>query len=211
VRNWDYRYCWLRDATFTLYALVSSGFTDEAAAWRDWLLRAVAGEPSSLQILYGIAGERRLNEYELPWLAGYEGSRPVRIGNAAHKQLQLDVYGEIMDALHAARRQQLEPSAEAWRVQRALLRHLETEWTRPDEGIWEVRGPRRHFTHSKLMAWVAFDRAVKDCEQFGTEGPIEDWRALRDHIQADVCAQGYNRTAALLRNTTAARRSTLRC
>jgi GH15 family glucan-1,4-alpha-glucosidase len=155
-------------------------------------LRAVAGEPSRLQILYGIAGERRIDEYEVDWLSGYENSRPVRIGNAAHTQLQLDVYGEIMDVLFAARRQQLETSAEGWRVQRALLRFLETAWAQPDEGIWEVRGPRRHFTHSKLMAWVAFDRAVKAVEQFGLDGPVDHWRALRNTIHADVCTNGYN-------------------
>ncbi len=192
VRNWDYRYCWIRDATFTLLALSSSGYLSEAAAWRDWLVRAVAGEPSSLQILYGIAGERRIEEYELDWLSGYENSRPVRIGNEAHKQLQLDVYGELMDALHTARRRDLEPNGDAWRVQRALLRFLEQTWTEPDEGIWEVRGPRRHFTHSKLMAWVAFDRGVKECEQFGMSGPVEHWRRVRDVIHAQVCEQGYN-------------------
>lgn len=191
-RNWDYRYCWVRDATFTLLALSVSGFLGEAAAWRDWLLRAVAGEPSSLQILYGIAGERRIQEFELDWLSGYENSRPVRIGNAAHSQLQLDVYGELMDALHAARRRNLEPNADAWRVQRALLRFLERTWTEPDEGIWEVRGPRRHFTHSKLMAWVAFDRGVKECEQFGMDGPVAHWRRVREIIHAQVCNQGYN-------------------
>jgi GH15 family glucan-1,4-alpha-glucosidase len=192
VRNWDYRYCWIRDATFMLYALASSGYTGEAIAWRDWLLRAVAGEPSSLQILYGIAGERRLTEYELSWLAGYENSRPVRVGNDAHAQLQLDVYGEMMDALHAARLRGTSPSREAWKLQRALLRFLAENWSQPDQGIWEVRGPRRPFTHSKMMAWVAFDRAVKAVEQFGADGPVDRWRALRDGIHADVCAKGYN-------------------
>ncbi len=192
MRNWDYRYCWIRDATFTLNALVGSGFREEAAAWRDWLLRAVAGEPSRLQILYGIAGERRIEEQEVPWLPGYENSRPVRIGNAAHKQLQLDVYGEIMDVLFAARRHALKPSAEGLRVQRALLGFLEDAWTNPDEGIWEVRGPRRHFTHSKLMSWVAFDRAVKDCQHFGEEGRAEHWGRIRDRIHADICASGFN-------------------
>jgi GH15 family glucan-1,4-alpha-glucosidase len=192
VRNWDYRYCWIRDATFMLYALATSGYTGEAVAWRDWLLRAVAGEPSSLQILYGIAGERRLDEHELPWLAGYEDSRPVRVGNAAHSQLQLDVYGEMMDALHAARQRGISHDREAWKVQRALLRYLAKIWSQPDEGIWEVRGPRRPFTHSKMMAWVAFDRAVKAAGQFGMDGPIDHWRALRDSIHDDVCKHGYN-------------------
>ncbi len=192
-RNWDYRYCWIRDATFTLNALVACGFRGEAVAWRDWLLRAVAGEPSRLQILYGIAGERRIEEQELPWLAGYENSRPVRIGNAAHSQLQLDVYGEIMDVLFTGRRHALEPSAEGLRVQRALLRFLEHAWADPDEGIWEVRGPRRHFTHSKLMTWVAFDRAVKDCEHFGAEALGEHWRLIRDAIHQNICDSGFNR------------------
>ena len=192
MRNWDYRYCWIRDATFTLNALVVSGFRGEAEAWRDWLLRAVAGEPSRLQILYGIAGERRIEEQEVPWLSGYENSRPVRIGNAAHKQLQLDVYGEIMDVLFTARRHSLKSSTEGLRVQRALLGFLEDAWTDPDEGIWEVRGPRRHFTHSKVMAWVAFDRAVKDCKYFGAEGRAEHWRRIRDTIHGDICASGYN-------------------
>ncbi len=192
VRNWDYRFCWLRDATFTLLALLGAGFTGEAMAWRDWLLRAVAGEPKSLQILYGIAGERRLEEFELPWLSGYEGSRPVRVGNGAHKQLQLDVYGEIMDALHAASVHGVEPHPEGLNIEKALLDFLEGGWRQPDEGIWEVRGPRRDFTHSKLMAWVAFDRAVKAAERFGLQGPVERWRALRDEVHADVCARGFN-------------------
>jgi GH15 family glucan-1,4-alpha-glucosidase len=165
VRNWDYRYCWLRDATFTLYALMVGGFTEEAAAWRDWLLRAVAGDPADIQIMYGCAGERRLPEFELPWLPGYEGSRPVRIGNRAVGQLQLDVFGEVMDTLHLARRSGLEPDPNARAVQRAMLRYLEHAWCESDEGIWEVRGPRRHFTHSKVMAWVAFDRAVRAVER----------------------------------------------
>ena len=170
VRNWDYRYCWIRDATFTLYALMLGGFTDEAQAWREWLLRAVAGMPSQIQIMYGLAGERRLTELELGWLPGYEGAAPVRIGNAAHRQRQLDVFGEVMDALHVARREGLPTEENAWRVQRDLLRYLETVWAEPDEGIWEMRGPRRHFTHSKVMAWVALDRAVKGVERFGLEG-----------------------------------------
>lgn len=193
TRNWDYRYCWVRDATFTLLALVASGYEDEAAAWRDWLLRAVAGEPSRVQIAYGIAGERRIEEIQLDWLCGYEDSRPVRVGNAAHTQRQLDIYGEIMDALHAARTQGLSLRPEGWRMQRALLRFLGQAWAKPDQGIWEVRGPRRHFTHSKLMAWVAFDRAIKDAERFGWDAPLNDWRRLRETIHGDVLAKGFNR------------------
>jgi GH15 family glucan-1,4-alpha-glucosidase len=192
VRNWDYRYCWLRDATFTLYALMLGGFEGEAQAWRDWLLRAVAGEPSALQIMYGPAGERRLPELVLDWLPGYEGSAPVRQGNAASRQFQLDVWGEVMDAMHQARKVGIEPAGAAWDLQLALIAFLETAWTQPDEGIWEVRGPRRHFTHSKVMAWVAFDRAVKGVERYGLAGPVERWRAVRDEIHADVCAKGYN-------------------
>ncbi|HZA80383.1 MAG TPA: glycoside hydrolase family 15 protein [Actinomycetes bacterium] len=192
VRNWDYRYCWLRDATFTLYALMSNGYTEEARAWREWLLRAVAGRPSQLNIMYGLAGERRLTELELDWLPGYEGSKPVRIGNAAYHQFQLDVFGEVMDALHQARRVGLPPDDNAWRVQRALMGHLASAWEEPDEGIWEVRGPRRHFTHSKVMAWVAFDRAIKAVEQFGLDGPLERWRGLRAAVHDEVCRQGYD-------------------
>ena len=191
VRNWDYRICWLRDATFTLYALLSAGYSDEARDWRRWLLRAVAGDPAQLQILYGIAGERRLPELTLDWLAGYEGSKPVRIGNAASQQLQLDVYGEVMDALYLSRRQGL-IDGESWSLERALITYLETIWEQPDEGIWEVRGPRQHFTHSKVMAWVAFDRGVKAIEQFGLEGPLERWRAVRERIHASVCAGGFD-------------------
>ena len=192
VRNWDYRYCWLRDATFTLYALMMSGYTDEARAWREWLLRAVAGDPGQIQIMYGLAGERRLSELTLAWLPGYEGSVPVRVGNAAHQQLQLDIFGEVMDALHVARREGLAASDNAWRLQRQLVERLETIWMEPDEGLWEVRGPRRHFTHSKVMAWVGLDRAVKDIERFGLEGPADRWRAVRDAIHAEVCAKGYD-------------------
>jgi len=192
VRNWDYRCCWLRDATFTLYALLLAGYTEEACAWREWLLRAVAGKPDQISILYGIAGERRLPELELDWLPGYEGSRPVRIGNAAYRQLQLDVYGEVVDAIHLAQRQGVPSSESAWRVIRTMLRHLEAAWREPDEGIWEVRGPRRHFTHSKVMAWVAFDRMVKEVERNGADGPVERWRALRDEIHAEVCARGFD-------------------
>jgi GH15 family glucan-1,4-alpha-glucosidase len=192
VRNWDYRFCWIRDATFTLYALMLGGYLDEAHAWREWLLRAVAGMPSQIQIMYGISGERRLTELELGWLPGYEGARPVRTGNAACAQRQLDVFGEVMDAHHVARREGLATDENTWRVQRDLLRYLETVWTEPDEGIWEVRGPRRHFTHSKVMAWVAFDRAVKGVERFGLEGDVKRWRALRDAIHAEVCKKGYD-------------------
>ena len=194
VRNWDYRFCWLRDATFCLYALMISGYIAEARAWRDWLLRTVAGRPSDLQALYGVAGERRLPEYELGWLPGYESSRPVRVGNAACRQYQLDVYGELMDTAHIARRCGLEEDPSSWRLQRALMDFLESGWKEPDEGIWEVRGPRRHFTHSKVMAWVAFDRAVKAVERFGREGPVERWRRLRDEVHAEVCARAYDAT-----------------
>jgi len=192
-RNWDYRFCWLRDATLTLLALMNGGYYEEAHAWREWLLRAVAGSPNQMQIMYGIAGERRLTEWAVPWLSGYENSRPVRVGNAAHGQLQLDVYGEVMDALHIARRGALAASGSGWDLQRALLDHLEKIWREPDEGIWEVRGPPCHFTHSKVMAWVAFDRAIKGVEQFGLRGPVDHWRKLRGEIHADVCAHGFNR------------------
>lgn len=192
TRNWDYRYCWLRDATFTLNALLLAGYEDEAVAWREWLLRAVAGRPADLQILYSVTGERRLKEYEVDWLPGYGDARPVRVGNAASEQLQLDVYGEVMDTLHLARRVGLQPEPAAWPIQVALLEFLESNWQQPDEGIWEIRGPRRHFTHSKVMAWVAFDRAVKDVEVYGLEGPVERWRTVRDAIHAQVCAMGYD-------------------
>jgi GH15 family glucan-1,4-alpha-glucosidase len=191
-RNWDYRFCWLRDATFTLYTLVNSGYLQEARDWREWLLRAVAGKPSQLHIMYGLRGERRLPELELDWLPGYQGGRPVRIGNAAHTQFQLDVFGEVVDALHAARKAGLSPDENAWRVERELLDYLETAWREPDEGIWEVRGPRRHFTHSKVMAWVAFDRMVKAVERFGLEGPVERWRASRDAVHEEVCRRGLD-------------------
>ncbi len=191
VRNWDYRYCWLRDATFTLNALLLAGYHEEAIAWREWLLRAVAGSPKDLQSLYSVTGERRLDEYEVGWLPGYGRAVPVRVGNAASKQFQLDVYGEVMDTLHLARAAKLEPEPAAWRIQVALLQFLESNWQQPDEGIWEIRGPRLHFTHSKVMAWVAFDRAVKDVEVFGLDGPVERWRQVRDAIHAQVCAEGY--------------------
>jgi GH15 family glucan-1,4-alpha-glucosidase len=193
VRNWDYRYCWLRDATFTLYSLMLAGYVEEATAWRDWLLRAVAGEPSKLQIMYGPAGERRLDEFELPYLAGYEGSRPVRIGNAASGQFQLDVYGEVMDAMHQGRRAGMtDDGGFGWALQCALMDFLETAWTEPDEGIWEVRGPRRHFTHSKVMAWVAADRAVRAIERHSCDGPVDRWRRLRHEIHTEVCAKGFD-------------------
>jgi GH15 family glucan-1,4-alpha-glucosidase len=191
-RNWDYRFCWLRDATFTLYALMNNGYTSEACAWREWLINAVAGNPAELQIMYGLAGERRLTELILEWLPGYAGSAPVRIGNAAYQQHQLDVYGEVMDALHLARRQGLPPSENAWRIQHAMMNFLESDWHKPDEGIWEVRGPRRDFTHSKVMAWVAVDRAVKAIESFGLDGPVDTWRRLRDAIHQQVCTQGFD-------------------
>jgi GH15 family glucan-1,4-alpha-glucosidase len=191
-RNWDYRYCWLRDTTFTLLALMNAGFYDEATAWRDWLLRAIAGSSDQLQIMYGLAGERRLSEWELAWLPGYENSRPVRIGNEAYAQLQLDVYGEVMDALHQARAAGLAPTEPAWALQRRLLEHLATVWEQPDYGIWEVRGPARHFTYSKIMAWVAFDRAIKDAERYNLKAPIDEWRATRDRIHRQVCERGYD-------------------
>jgi GH15 family glucan-1,4-alpha-glucosidase len=191
-RNWDYRFCWVRDATLTLLALMVGGFHDEAGAWRDWLVRAVAGSPEQLQIMYGIAGERRLWEWEVPWLDGYEGSRPVRIGNAAHAQLQLDVYGEMMDALYQARRVGLPMSEPAWAVELALLEHLESIWREPDSGIWEMRGPSRHFTYSKMMAWVAFDRAIKSAQEFGMPGPVEHWQRVRTEIHEDVCRNGFD-------------------
>jgi GH15 family glucan-1,4-alpha-glucosidase len=192
VRNWDYRYCWLRDSTFTLYALMLAGLADEARAWREWLLRAVAGQPKQMQILYGVAGERRITEHELPWLPGYRGSRPVRVGNAAVGQFQLDVYGEVMDTLHLGRRIGLESDEAAWDLQRALLEFLEGNWREPDEGIWEIRGPRRHFTHSKVMAWVALDRGVKAVELAGLEAPVDRWRALRREVHDEVCREGFD-------------------
>jgi GH15 family glucan-1,4-alpha-glucosidase len=192
VRNWDYRYCWLRDATFALYALNIGGYVEEATAWRDWLLRAAAGHPSQMQILYGAAGEQRLTETELPWLAGYEGARPVRIGNAAYEQFQLDVYGEVMDALHFSRRAGMPSDESTWLLQRALVAFVEDHWTEPDNGIWEVRGPRRHFTHSKVMSWVAIDRAIKSVERYGTGGPVQAWRALRSSMHDEICREGFD-------------------
>jgi len=191
-RNWDYRICWLRDSTFTLYALSIAGYHEEAKAWRQWLLRAIAGEPAKMQIMYGLRGERRLTEYEVPWLKGYENSAPVRIGNAASEQFQLDVYGEVMDSFYSARKEKLDPEPEAEAVEQALMEFVGRAWKEPDDGIWEVRGPRRHFTHSKMMAWVAADRAVKLVEQFGNQGPVAQWKKLRDEIHADVLARGFS-------------------
>ncbi len=192
TRNWDYRFCWLRDATFTLIALMNAGYYENARAWRQWLVRSVAGDPARIQIMYGVAGERRLPEWEVPWLGGYQGAAPVRAGNAAAKQLQIDVYGEIMDALHHGRHAKLSDSEDDWDLQRGLLDHLETIWEKPDHGIWEVRGDQQHFTNSKVMAWVAFDRAVKTVERFKLDGPVERWRALRDAVHGDVCRYGFN-------------------
>jgi GH15 family glucan-1,4-alpha-glucosidase len=191
-RNWDYRYCWIRDATLTLYALLLSGYRDEARDWRQWLLRAAAGSPQDLQIMYGLHGEQRLTEFIVDWLPGFADSRPVRVGNAAFAQKQLDVYGELMGVLHTARRFGLDGSEEAWDLQKVIVRHLDEVWREPDEGIWEVRGPPRHFVHSKLMAWLAFDRTIASAEMFGLGGPIERWRALRDEIHAEVCERGFH-------------------
>ncbi|MHB1712083.1 MAG: glycoside hydrolase family 15 protein [Acidimicrobiales bacterium] len=191
-RNWDYRYCWLRDATLTLESLMRGGFFQEAMAWRDWLLRAIAGDPSQMQIMYGAAGERRLDEWEAGWLPGYDGSVPVRIGNAAAGQFQLDVYGEVMSALYEAAKSGDNVELPAWELQRSLMEYLETGWREPDDGIWEVRGPRRHFTHSKVMAWVAIDRAVKMVEECGMDGPLDRWKAVRGEIHDQVCRDGFN-------------------
>ena len=193
-RNWDYRYCWLRDATFTLQALIVSGFTEEAQAWRDWLLRAIAGKPSQIQILYGLAGERQFIEWQVPWLPGYEDAAPVRIGNAASTQRQLDVFGEIMDVLWQAVKAGLASSEAAWNLQRALVGHLEVIWDQPDDGIWEVRGGQRHFTLSKVMSWVAYDRAVRMAEDNQLAGPLERWRRVRQQIHDDVCVRGFDAT-----------------
>jgi GH15 family glucan-1,4-alpha-glucosidase len=192
VRNWDYRYCWLRDATLTLLALINAGHMSEAEAWRRWLLRAAAGAPSQVQIMYGLAGERRLGEWELPWLPGYEQSTPVRVGNAAHDQLQLDVYGEVLDVMYQARLGGIASLEPAWAFERALVEHVASIWVEPDEGIWEVRGGRRHFTHSKVMAWVALDRGIKSAERFGLAADVGRWRRVRQEIHADVCARGYD-------------------
>jgi GH15 family glucan-1,4-alpha-glucosidase len=192
VRNWDYRFCWLRDATFTLQALLGTGYVDEAKAWREWLVRAVAGDPSKLQIMYGLDGSRRLPEFEVPWLSGFSGSAPVRIGNLAADQLQLDVWGEVLDGLHLSREAGLEYFDPAWEVQRGILDWLEGNWDEPDNGLWEMRGPRRPFVHSKVMAWAGVDRAVHSVEEHGLDGPIDRWRSLRDHIHDEVCREGYD-------------------
>jgi GH15 family glucan-1,4-alpha-glucosidase len=191
-RNWDYRFCWLRDATLTLLALMNAGYYEEANKWREWLLRAVAGSPGQMQIMYGIGGERRLTEWEADWLPGYEGSRPVRIGNAAHQQLQLDVFGEMMDALHQVRLGRLVASESRWELQKEFIIHLEKIWPNPDSGIWEVRGELQHFTYSKAMAWVAFDRTIKSAERFGLDGPVAQWKQVRDEIHEDVCRLGFD-------------------
>ncbi len=193
VRNWDYRFCWLRDATLTLLALMNAGYYDEAQAWRDWLLRAAAGSPSQLHIMYGLAGERHLPELEIPWLPGYENSTPVRMGNAAHQQLQLDVYGEVLDAMHQARRGGLQTRDFDWAFQRAVLEHLEGIWDQADQGMWEIRGEPRDFTYSKIMAWVGFDRGIRAIEEAGLEGPLDRWRDVRQRIHDEVCARGFDR------------------
>ncbi|MCA1663661.1 MAG: glycoside hydrolase family 15 protein, partial [Myxococcales bacterium] len=189
---WDYRYAWLRDATFTLNALFNAGYHDEALAWRGWLQRACAGDPAEMQTLYGVGGERRIPESTLPWLPGFAGSHPVRIGNAAVDQFQLDIYGEIMDCLHQSRRHGIPPNADVWRLERELVRFVASHWDKPDDGIWEVRGGRRHFTHSKVMAWVAVDRAVAAVEGFALDGPLDEWRALRKRIHDDICAHAFH-------------------
>jgi GH15 family glucan-1,4-alpha-glucosidase len=191
-RNWDYRFCWLRDSTFTLITLMNAGHYDDARAWRSWLLRAVAGSPGQIQIMYGMTGERRLSESEIPWLDGYEGSKPVRVGNAAYTQLQVDVFGEVMDALYHGRVGGLGNDEAAWQFQLQLLAHLESVWREPGHGIWEIRGDKRHFISSKVMAWVAFDRAVKTIEEFGSSGPLERWRTTRDAIHEEVCRCGFD-------------------
>ncbi len=192
-RNWDYRFCWLRDATFTLLALLHAGYRDEARAWSEWLRRSVAGMPAQVQTLYGLAGERRLSEWEVTALAGYQGAKPVRIGNAASTQLQIDVFGEVVDALYQAGLSGLTPLREAWELQREIVEHLATIWKEPDESIWEVRGERQQFTFSKVMAWVALDRMVKAAEERGGVERLDAWRALRDEIHATVCANGFQR------------------
>jgi GH15 family glucan-1,4-alpha-glucosidase len=192
VRNWDYRYCWLRDAAITLLALTRAGFRDEAQAWHSWLLRVVAGDPADLQAVYAVAGERRLTEVELPWLSGYEGAKPVRIGNKATEQLQLDIYGQVVNAMHHARRAGLEGNDEVWSLTHSLVDFVETHWRLPDESLWEVRGPRRHFVNSKVMAWVAVDRALSDAEEFDLPAPVARWRALRQQIHREVLTEGYD-------------------
>ncbi len=192
IRNWDYRYCWLRDASLTLIAMLNAGQRSEAAAWRNWLIRAIAGDPAQLQVMYGIAGERRLTEWEIDWLPGFAGSGPVRIGNAASTQLQLDVYGEVLNAMYLTESAGADGSKDAWAVMRAMLRWLETGWTETDNGIWEVRGPQRHFTHSKLMCWVAFDRGIRMCTEFGHSGPVDRWKVIRDQIRDRILDEGWS-------------------
>ncbi len=211
VRNWDYRFCWLRDATLTLVAMLHAGLSGEAEAWGTWLLRAVAGDPAAVQIMYGIGGERRLDERELDWLPGYEGSRPVRVGNAASTQLQLDVYGELLDAVYQSSVQGVKPNANVWSLMRKLLEWLEDGWRLEDAGLWEVRGPSRHFTHSKVMAWVAFDRAVKFHDEVGASGPVERWRALRDEIHAEVLARSWSEAKGAFPSPTTRTISTPAC
>ncbi|MDE2240002.1 MAG: glycoside hydrolase family 15 protein, partial [Rhodospirillales bacterium] len=193
ARNWDYRFCWLRDASLTLFALLQSNYQEEAELWRHWLVRAIAGSPAQLQIMYGVAGEKWLDERELSWLPGYENSRPVRIGNAASGQIQLDIYGEVMEALYIARKTGLPEDAEVWAIQLEMLKHLAEIWDQPDDGIWEVRGGRQHFVHSKIMAWLAFDSAIRSAQEFALEGPIERWKNLRDRIHAEVCLKGFDK------------------
>jgi len=200
-RNWDYRYCWIRDATLTLVALMSAGYMTEARSWSAWLMRAVAGSPQDFQIMYGVAGERRLTEYEIAWLPGYEGSHPVRVGNAASSQLQIDVWGELMDAIHLARRGGIMPTENGWAIQFKAMQHLETIWNQPDDGIWEVRSGRQHFTFSKVMAWVAFDRSIRDARHFKLDAPIERWSQLRDEIHRTICERGYNRARGTFTQT----------
>jgi GH15 family glucan-1,4-alpha-glucosidase len=192
ARNWDYRFCWLRDATFTLQALLGTGYLQEARAWRDWLLRAVAGDPADLRIMYALDGSRRIPEFEIPWLSGYEGAAPVRVGNAAAAQFQLDVWGEVLDGLHLGRQAGLSSTEDAWELQQALLDFLEGAWDRPDNSLWEVRGPQRHFVHSKVMAWAGLDRAVQAVDRFGLDGPVDRWRRVRREIHDDVCSRGYD-------------------
>jgi GH15 family glucan-1,4-alpha-glucosidase len=193
ARNWDYRFCWLRDATFTLLALMDSGYFDEALSWHNWLLRAVAGSPADMQIMYGIMGQRRLLEWEAAWLAGYEGAQPVRVGNAAHVQLQLDVFGELLDVFHQARLAKLKLDDGSWAMECEFLKHLAKIWNQPDSGIWEVRGPGKHYVSSKVMTWVAFDRAIKSAEKFGFKAPLAEWRSLRETIHRDVCDKGFDK------------------
>ena len=191
-RNWDYRFCWLRDASLTLFALMQSNYQEEAELWRHWLVRAIAGSPAQLQIMYGVAGEKWLDERELPWLPGYENSGPVRIGNAASGQIQLDIYGEVMEALYIARQKGLPEDAEVWAIQLEMLKHLGQIWDQPDDGIWEVRGGRQHFVHSKIMAWLAFDSAIRSVRDFGLEGPVDEWTTVRNRIHAEVCEKGFD-------------------